>query len=69
MELMKKERLNGTIGKITPVPLDLVNLGLHNDPDYRSEMFIKNKQKLKIRLLCHEKLEEPLVDLEEDDDE
>lgn len=69
MDLIKEEMKNGTLGKITPKPLSLINMGIHNDANYRKELFIKNKQKIKIRLLCHEKLEEPLEDVEEDDDE
>jgi hypothetical protein len=35
MERMKRERERGTINKIVPKAVELINLGIHNDENYK----------------------------------
>lgn len=46
---MKEEFLAATINKVTQKTIEFVNLSIHNDPNY--PIFVKNKSKLRIRVL------------------
>ena len=59
LENINKEINENTINKITPINLLMVNQEIHNQEHYRKEIQIKSKSKLRIRILCSSKLENP----------